>query len=92
MTVAKYRGPSEALDELERELNVRSRCFHRWIREGRVSKTDARDRLDRMASAHKMLMALTQAEPDTLIQTELERYYVDYSITPDVTSSGDKTA
>ena len=52
--VARYRGLQEAVDELERELTVRSRCFPRWVTEGRVSRSDAIDRLDRMATAHRL--------------------------------------
>lgn len=42
------RPLQEAVDELTREYNVRARCFPRWVDEGRVSKTDAQDRLDRL--------------------------------------------
>jgi hypothetical protein len=44
-----------AIDELQREINVRMRCFPRWIEEGRVSKTDAKDRLQRMIKAATLL-------------------------------------
>ena len=40
-----------AVDEVSRELNVRRRCFPRWVQDGRVSKTDAQDRINRLASA-----------------------------------------
>lgn len=49
------RRGQEALDELHRELCVRKRCFPRWIREGRVSATDARDRIDRLQTAYDLL-------------------------------------
>lgn len=51
MQVQRERSFEEALDELQREFNVRQRCFPRWITEGRVSRTDAQDRLDRLATA-----------------------------------------
>ena len=51
MTVKRTRDLPEALDELQREFNVRSRCFIRWVAEGRMSQTDAQDRLDRLFSA-----------------------------------------
>lgn len=54
----------EAKDEIERELNVRARCFPRWVEDGRVSHTDATDRLDRLASALYYLEALQAAAPD----------------------------
>jgi hypothetical protein len=55
MTPARQRSLVEAADELQREYNVRSRCFPRWVKEGRVSATDAQDRLDRIASAIEFL-------------------------------------
>jgi hypothetical protein len=44
-----------ALDEVYRELCVRKRCFPKWVEEGRVSKTDAQDRIDRLATAFDIL-------------------------------------
>ena len=64
MTVTRYRTLEEAMDEVERELNVRARCFPRWIDDGRVSKTDARDRLDRLATALTILETLHAAQDD----------------------------
>lgn len=55
MEVKRKRSPEEALDELQREFNVRARCFGRWVAEGRVSKTDAQDRLDRLGTAIELL-------------------------------------
>jgi len=56
MQVKTKRSQQEALDELRREFNVRARCFPRWIQDGRVSATDAQDRLDRLGSAIDYLM------------------------------------
>jgi len=47
----KCETVQEALDEIEREYNVRKRCFPRWVQEGRVSATEARDRLCRQGHA-----------------------------------------
>jgi hypothetical protein len=55
MEAKTIRSKQEALDELNREFNVRRRCFARWIENGRLSATDAQDRLDRLASAIDML-------------------------------------
>lgn len=55
MPVKTKRTKEEALDELQREFNVRARCFPRWVAEGRVSRTDAQDRLDRLGSAIEFL-------------------------------------
>jgi hypothetical protein len=49
------RTAKEATDELERELNVRVRCFPKWIDEGRLSESDARDRLQRLWRALDLL-------------------------------------
>jgi len=48
----------EAYDELEREFNVRERCFPKWITEGRISRSDAKDRLERHAAAMFFLSKL----------------------------------
>jgi hypothetical protein len=61
MPVKTERTQTEALDELVREFNVRARCFPRWVKEGRVSATDAQDRLDRLATAI-VLMKEIQAQ------------------------------
>lgn len=45
------RSLQESFDELEREFNVRDRCFPKWITEGRISRSDAKDRLERLAAA-----------------------------------------
>jgi hypothetical protein len=49
------RRIDEALSELEREAHVRMRCYDRWIQEGKVSRVDAWDRLERLVSAIKHL-------------------------------------
>jgi hypothetical protein len=49
--VKSNRGLEEACDELERELLVRCRCFPRWVNEGRMSRSDAKDRLARLGTA-----------------------------------------
>jgi len=55
MEPKRVRDIQEALDEVHRELMVRKRCFPKWIGDGRVSETDAQDRVDRLASAHDLL-------------------------------------
>ena len=67
MKVRCYRTHQEAADELQRELNLRSRCFPRWIAEGRVSRTDAQDRLDRIASALVIIEALEELDMNAAI-------------------------
>ena len=59
------RTIQEALDEVYRELMVRKRCFPRWVSDGRVSATDAQDRIDRLASAMEYLhLVRLQTEPE----------------------------
>lgn len=67
MTVKHYRDIDEAKSEIERELNIRARCFPRWIKEGKVNRIDAQDRLDRLASALLILEgipAVAEAEAE----------------------------
>ena len=50
-----------ALDEVERELSVRERCYDRWVQERKLSKTDADDRGTRMTWAAGFLGMLLVA-------------------------------
>ncbi len=61
----EHRSPSEALDEVARELAVRERCFPRWIKEGRISRTDAVDRLQRLTKAAFLLNESVNPSPTT---------------------------
>jgi hypothetical protein len=45
----------EAQDELVREWQVRKRCFDRWVAEGRLSVTEARERMDRLGACLLLL-------------------------------------
>lgn len=56
------RTSREALDEVAREIQVRERCFPRWITEGRVSNSDAKDRLQRLIKAANILASAIDAE------------------------------
>jgi len=49
------RDLDEAMSELERELNIRMKCFDRWIAEGKLGWIDARDRVERLLSARLYL-------------------------------------
>jgi len=62
MQPVKVRTLSEAIDEVQRELNVRMRCFPRWIQDGRVSGTDAQDRIDRLQTALEYLRKATTVQ------------------------------
>lgn len=49
------RTVQEALDEVARELGVRERVYVRWVQDGKHSKSDACDRLQRMILAAAIL-------------------------------------
>jgi len=52
------RSIEEAISELQRELQVRTRCYDRWVSEGRVSYIDARDRQERLFTAIRYLQTV----------------------------------
>ena len=52
-----------AMDELKREIDVRDRCYPRWVQEGKISKTDATDRFARHKNAIKLLALLLDSLP-----------------------------
>lgn len=55
-TLASCEAPDQACeDELLREWQVRLRCFDRWVSDGRLNQTDARDRLNRLGRAIALL-------------------------------------
>lgn len=60
------RTLEEAISEVDRELQVRKRCYDRWITDGRLSTVEARDRLERLQAA---LHYLTQQTPPPPQQT-----------------------
>jgi hypothetical protein len=62
MNPVQVTSKQAALDEVYRELCVRKRCFPKWIADGRVSKTDAQDRIDRLATAFDILSLTTAPE------------------------------
>lgn len=52
------RSLEEAVSEVQREIEVRRRLYDRWISEGKLSRIDAHDRLERMLSALKFLLGI----------------------------------
>lgn len=79
----------QAADEVEREFNVRTRCFPRWIEDGRLSRTDAQDRLDRQFTALRFLrLEIDKQHKQNMLREALH----EAPIVPErVTSSGDLT-
>jgi acyl transferase domain-containing protein len=63
------RSLEEAIDEVFRECQVRMRCFPRWVQEGRVSRSDAKDRLQRLLKAQEALKAV-EVSLDGIPQTD----------------------
>ena len=49
------RSLEEALSEVQREVQVRKRCFPRWVSEGKLTRIDAADRLERLEAAAEYL-------------------------------------
>lgn len=57
--------PVQAYDELIRELQVRERCFPKWVREQRISPSDARDRLERIKKACELLFEIPEVKENS---------------------------
>lgn len=65
----------QAIDECQREFNVRQRCFPGWIQNGKVSASDADDRLTRLGYAIVLLKWLK--DEASTGATELEQHTID---------------
>jgi hypothetical protein len=57
------RALKEAISEVERELQVRLRCYDRWVKEGKLSDVDACDRTERLQAAIHYLKSLLDTPP-----------------------------
>jgi hypothetical protein len=53
-----------ALGEIQRELQVRERCYPRWVEEGKMSRIDAKDRMNRQIQAQELLSLLLTVAPE----------------------------
>lgn len=49
------RPLDQAMAEVVRECQVRSRCFDRWVADGKMEAVDAVDRMERLLSALRYL-------------------------------------
>lgn len=56
-----------AVTELERELQVRDRCYARWVSEGRLAKQDAADRYNRLQWALAAVKTLLDFYPADVV-------------------------
>lgn len=52
------RTLEEAVSEVQREIDVRRRLYDRWVSEGKMSRVDAHDRLERLLTALRFLLAV----------------------------------
>lgn len=50
------RPITEAIDEVSRELEVRRRIYGKWVKEGKLTEQEGRDRGERMESALQFLL------------------------------------
>jgi len=57
------RSLTEAIDEVERELAVRRRIFPRWVDDGKLSQTEALDRLERLTASCTYLKRFRDLKP-----------------------------
>lgn len=57
------RSMQEAADEVQREIDVRRRLYDKWTQEGRMSWTEAHDRLERLMAAHQFLSGVRAIAP-----------------------------
>lgn len=63
-----HRTLGEAIDEVEREFNVRERCFPKWVTEGRLTRSDAKDRLERLGAACYFLRCLLAGDVESCVE------------------------
>lgn len=47
--------PAEAMAEVARELNVRTKCYDRWVAEKKMTRTEAELRLGSMIRAYQIV-------------------------------------
>lgn len=64
------RSLEEATSEIQREMDVRRRLFDKWVYEGRMSYTDAHDRLERLMTALTYLIELSKQQDEEQAERE----------------------
>jgi hypothetical protein len=57
------RSLTEAIDEVDRELAVRRRIFPKWVEDGKLSQTEAIDRLERLTASSTYLKRFRDLKP-----------------------------
>ena len=73
----KTRSLEEAHSEVERELQVRNRCYDRWVSDGKMSKIDAKDRKERLETALAFLEDLLGEASKVADLTDVAREMAD---------------
>jgi hypothetical protein len=70
---SKLRTIEEAWSEIERELQVRTRIYDAWVRDGKMTGIDAQDRFDRLATGCEYLKAaMTKLGKDHILNSTTE--------------------
>lgn len=64
LALLKQGDVEAALGEVQRERQVRERCYPRWVEEGKMSRIDAKDRMSRQIQAEELLLLLLTAAPE----------------------------
>lgn len=64
LALLKQTDIEGALGEVQREKQVRERCYPRWVEEGKMSRIDAKDRMSRQIIAEELLTLLLTAAPE----------------------------
>lgn len=54
------RTLEEAVSEVQREIEVRRRLYDTWVSNGKLSRVDAHDRLERLLSALRYLLSCSE--------------------------------
>ena len=71
------RSLEEAISEVLREIQIRQRCYPRWVNEGKLTRIDAADRLERLAAAADYL-----ERSQALAETQMPSKPKDHDATP----------
>jgi|SRR6267378_7597646 len=64
LEIKTRRSLEAASSELERELQVRERCYKGWVADGKLSRIDATDRFNRLTVATLIFKKLLDMWPD----------------------------
>lgn len=77
MKIQRIRQVGEALAECIREMQVRERCYDRWVADGKMTDVDAQDRFDRLGSAVQILTDIYSTERAATAADNAQRDKID---------------